>query len=266
MSMADERVVDFGTFLRQAREKRGLTLQQVAITTRISARVLEALERNDPTKLPGGIFSRAFVRSYAREVGLDPEAAVASFVAAFPEDSGAADVPVTTTAEQAESYASHRRVATTAVKLLGAIALVAVLGLIGYTAAQRARGPAAPQGRERPVVAEPAPRVTAPAPAPVEAAPAVPSGDAAAAPLVVGLAATESCWVSVTVDGTRTPARTLGAGERLEFPVNRSITLTVGNAGAVDVSLNGKPARPLGGPGKVVTATIAADAFASFLR
>ncbi len=257
MSMADERAVDFGTFLRQAREKRGLTLQQVAVTTRISARVLDALERNDPTKLPGGIFSRAFVRSYAREVGLDPEAAVASFVAAFPEDSGAADVPVTTTAEQAESYVSHRRVATTAVKLLGAIALIAVLGLIGYMAAQRARGPAAPQGRERPVVAEPAPQVTVPAPAP---------SSTAAAPLVVGLSATESCWVSVTVDGTRTPARTLGAGERVEFPVNRSITLTVGNAGAVDVSLNGKPARPLGGPGKVVTATIAADAFASYLR
>jgi cytoskeleton protein RodZ len=301
MSLPEERTVDFGTFLRQAREKRGLTLQQVAIATKISARVLEALERNDPSKLPGGIFSRAFVRSYAKEVGLDPEAAVASFVAAFPDDSGAGDVPVATTAEEAESYESHRRVATTVVKLLGASAIVVILGLIVYTAWQRTRGPAAPQAGQRPAVAEPAPQVAVPAPAPVEATPAVPAGGsaaeqtaanvpggdgraasaasmpaapaaspaaagAAAAPLVVGLSATEACWLSVSVDGTRLPSRTLGAGERVEFPVNQSITMTVGNAGALDMSLNGKPAKALGGAGQVVTTTIAADAFTSYLR
>ena len=61
--MAKEPAVDFGTFLRQAREKRGVSLQQVSATTKISVRVLESLEKNDPRKLPGGIFSRAFVRS-----------------------------------------------------------------------------------------------------------------------------------------------------------------------------------------------------------
>jgi cytoskeletal protein RodZ len=301
MSMPDERAVDFGTHLRQAREKRGLTLQQVAITTKISARVLEALERNDASKLPGGIFSRAFVRSYAREVGLDPEATVASFVAAFPDDAGAGDVPVATTAEQAENYESHRRVATTVVKILGASALIVILGLIAYTGWQRARGPAAASGGQRPAVAERAPQASTPAPAPVEAVPAAPAGDSAAArpaesvsasdgqaasaasvlaapaaspapsrtaaaALVVGLSATDACWLSVSVDGTMMPSRTLGAGERVEFPVNRSITMTVGNAGALDVSLNGKPAKPLGGAGQVVTATIAADAFAAYLR
>ena len=44
---------------------------------------LEALERNDPSRLPGGIFARAFVRSYAAEVGLDPEATVREFVERF---------------------------------------------------------------------------------------------------------------------------------------------------------------------------------------
>ena len=115
--MADERAVDFGTFLRQAREARGISLQQVSVTTRISARVLDALERNDPSKLPGGIFSRAFVRSYAREVGLDPDLAVANFVAAFPDESGAEEMPSATTAEDAETFQSRRRVATTLVQL-----------------------------------------------------------------------------------------------------------------------------------------------------
>ena len=72
--MAAERTAgDFGGRLREARERRGVTLRQIAAATKISVRVLEALERNDISLLPGGIFSRAFVRSYAIQVGLDPE-------------------------------------------------------------------------------------------------------------------------------------------------------------------------------------------------
>ena len=67
---------DFGARLRDARERRGVSLRQIANATKISVAVLEALERNDISKLPGGIFGRAFVRSYAIEVGLDPEATI----------------------------------------------------------------------------------------------------------------------------------------------------------------------------------------------
>ena len=59
----------FGGRLRDARERRGMSLRQIANATKISVAVLEALERNDISKLPGGIFGRAFVRSYAIEVG-----------------------------------------------------------------------------------------------------------------------------------------------------------------------------------------------------
>jgi len=62
---------DFGGSLRAARERRGLSLRQIANATKISMITLEALERNDIARLPGGIFTRAFVRSYALEVGLD---------------------------------------------------------------------------------------------------------------------------------------------------------------------------------------------------
>src|SRR5215468_11440286 len=78
---------DFGRKLREAREQRGLSLRQIASATKISLLTLEALERNDVARLPGGIFSRAFVRSYALEVGLDPEATIQEFVAQFPHDS-----------------------------------------------------------------------------------------------------------------------------------------------------------------------------------
>ena len=79
--------VDFGPRLRRAREARGVSLRQIADTTKLSVRALEALERNDISQLPGGIFSRAFVRSYALEVGVDPEQTVREFIAQFPSDS-----------------------------------------------------------------------------------------------------------------------------------------------------------------------------------
>jgi len=73
-------MTEFGTQLKEAREGRGLSLQQVAASTKISVSVLEALERGDFPRLPGGIFSRAFVRSYAIEVGANPDVVVAQFV------------------------------------------------------------------------------------------------------------------------------------------------------------------------------------------
>src|SRR3954454_21462475 len=86
--MAPERSSSgFGQKLRDARERRGVSLRQIANATKISVAVLEALERNDITKLPGGIFGRAFVRSYAVEVGLDPETTIQRFIAQFPNDS-----------------------------------------------------------------------------------------------------------------------------------------------------------------------------------
>src|ERR1043166_6678588 len=84
---------DFGARLRDARERRGISLRQIANATKISVAVLEALERNDISRLPGGIFGRAFVRSYATEVGLDPEETIRDFIGQFPQDSVTAGHP-----------------------------------------------------------------------------------------------------------------------------------------------------------------------------
>jgi len=294
--MADERTVDFGAFLRHAREKRGISLQQVSVTTKISARVLDALERNDPSKLPGGIFSRAFVRSYAREVGLEPELVVANFVAAFPEESGAEDMPSAMTADDVETFQSRRRVATTLVRLLVISLVVAVLGLIYVTmwgsrakpaprvsesgAVPLLRPPAAthqatpaPAGAIQPEAAAGVPEQATVPPSPstppppdVTAGGPVDSAVGQGAPLVVGIVASDLCWLSVTVDGNRLLARNLQAGERLEYRVRTRVTMIAGNASALAVTLNGKAARPLGGPGQVVATTITADTFQSFLQ
>lgn len=74
---------DLGARLKQARQHRGVSLRDIATETKISVVALEALERNDYSRLPGGIFSRAFVRAYAIAVSVEPEEAVNEFLVDF---------------------------------------------------------------------------------------------------------------------------------------------------------------------------------------
>ncbi len=75
----------FGLELRRARERRGLTLEQVSERTKVSVGHFAGLERGDISRWPAGIFGRAFVRGYAGVVGLDPEELVAAFAQIYPE-------------------------------------------------------------------------------------------------------------------------------------------------------------------------------------
>ena len=65
--------MDVGLELRQARERSGVTLQQISHSTKISLRVLQAIEATDEKRLPAPVFTRSFVRTYASELGLDPD-------------------------------------------------------------------------------------------------------------------------------------------------------------------------------------------------
>ena len=76
---------DFGLALRTTREAAGRTLRQVADVTKLGVRTLDALERNQIDRLPPGIFRRAVVRAYAKEVGLDPEDTLRVFLARHPD-------------------------------------------------------------------------------------------------------------------------------------------------------------------------------------
>src|SRR5580765_3257035 len=106
-----------GARLREAREKRGVSLRQIATTTRISVMSLEALERSDLSRLPGGIFTRAFVRAYAQEVGLDPERTIQDFIAELPAESAAATAH-SGAVEDGEALESDRKAVITALKLV----------------------------------------------------------------------------------------------------------------------------------------------------
>jgi cytoskeletal protein RodZ len=79
----------FGPRLRQERERRQISLASIAANTKISRSLLEALERDDVSRWPTGIFRRSFVRSYAQAIGLDPDEVVREFLERFPDPAAA---------------------------------------------------------------------------------------------------------------------------------------------------------------------------------
>jgi transcriptional regulator with XRE-family HTH domain len=74
-----------GRRLRRERERRHIALSSISANTKISVTFLEALERDDVSRWPGGIFRRAFVRAYAENVGLDPDETMREFLEQFPD-------------------------------------------------------------------------------------------------------------------------------------------------------------------------------------
>src|SRR5437867_851429 len=131
----DRTPADLGSRLRQARESRGLSLRQVATSTKISVGVLDALERNDLARLPSGVFSRAFVRAFAVEVGLDPDVAIQQFVNQASKGPVAVARQVVDRIEDQDSFESNRQIASTFVRLTALSipigALVIYLGTVG---------------------------------------------------------------------------------------------------------------------------------------
>jgi cytoskeleton protein RodZ len=251
---------DFGSRLRETRERRGTTLRQIANATKISIGALEALERNDISRLPGGIFSRAFVRSYAIEVGLEPEETIREFIAQFPHDSVTAGHPNSSQIEDSGALAGGRRKASAWLRLI-ALALP-IAGAVLYLSTA---GRSAPNGRAEPAAkvasAIPVKGVTAPSSLDVARADPVVPADR----LMVGLTTTGPCWVSAVVDGERVLERQLEAGERQVLEVRRELVLTAGDAGALSLTLNGASARPLGKSGAVVRTIVSPTNFKDYL-
>jgi cytoskeletal protein RodZ len=111
--------------MKRQREERGVALRRIADATKISVSALEALERNDISRLPGGIFSRAFVRSYAIEIGLDPEQTVREFLVQFPHDSVTVGSP-----HARQPYDDAPRTSRRTSVIIAALALSVLVGIV----------------------------------------------------------------------------------------------------------------------------------------
>jgi cytoskeleton protein RodZ len=77
-----KRVATFGAQLKLEREKQGVTLEEISLSTKIGTRMLRALEEEHFDQLPGGIFNKGFIRAYARCLGMDEDQAVADYLTA----------------------------------------------------------------------------------------------------------------------------------------------------------------------------------------
>lgn len=245
-----------GARLKQARESKRVTLRQIANTTRIAVSALDAIERDDVKKLPGGIFGRSFVRAYASELKLDVEQTVTDFFAQFPEPVDAFAAPtvdVSTDSWQSRLPTGMLRGAMLAIP---ALALGAWM-LFGSRAISTQQ--AAPLSAER--IAAVRPEVPPPAPARpvsdvVPAGGALPQDQPSQAALTLHLTARAECWVSITADGREVVSRLMGIGEEEAVRAVSELRIKVGDASAVGLRLNGSPVRPLGRAGQVVTLRI----------
>ena len=257
------------SFLREARDRRGLSLEEIAKTTKISVSALDALERYDASTLPGGIFTRSFVRSYAVEVGLDPETSLQEFLARCPE---ADPVEIVGPGEGGSSGLFEVRGRSSPVGLrlaLLAVPLVALGVFVGVRACDE-RVSAGPSGRPLDAVppalaAEPRP-LSSPVPqTPPEEVRQVARPPVERAPLTMEIHPSRDCWVVATVDGQVEISRLMRAGERHVLEATEAITVNVGDAGAFEYTLNEEPGRVLGGSGQVVTETITPDNYRDYL-
>jgi cytoskeleton protein RodZ len=219
---------------------------------------LEALERSDLSRLPGGIFTRAFVRAYAQEVGLDPDRTIQDFIAELPPES------VTATArhagfEDGEKLDSDRRAVTTAFRL--AVISLPIIALVMYYGSKTSR--AADPPHEPPAESQP-PVTNVPSEMhPMAASPAAPV-ESAVSELTIEISPRATCWVSVNVDGEQGFSGLLRAGDKQVVKAREQIVLNVGDAGAFVYVLNGRAGKPLGGPGEVVSTRISLVNFQEF--
>lgn len=257
---SSERSADVGARLRTAREARDMELRDIAATTKISVGALEAIEQNDFDPLPGGIFTRAFVRAYAAEVGLDPEQTTKDFMAQAPSRTAHdAALPL-----DDGRMPSARHVVEAVIKML--VVGVPLAGLLFLGMRSMSGSAPAPEEAPAPAVRGEETAVGRP---PVAGAPAAPveteATSATAEPLAIVLRPAGESWVSLTVDGEEVVSRVMQAGEEEAHEAEGEIRLSVGNAGEFDFTLNGEDGRSLGGPRQVANIRITRDNYRSFL-
>jgi cytoskeleton protein RodZ len=232
-------MASFGENLRRERELRGVELRDIADATKISVRFLQALEQDRVDILPGGIFPRSFVRQYAKHLGLDPDRMVTEFDHVYgPEPV----VPKTASAARKRSDARPLLV------VVGLLILAGVGFLAWKTSRPEARSAnAEPSALVPPPTSFPPDRVYPPPTPTPNAAPS--AGEVKA--LALKLGATEDCWIAVQADGAKVIDRILKTGEDVTITAKNEIALSVGNAGGVTYTLNGRPGVALGREGEV---------------
>jgi cytoskeleton protein RodZ len=279
--MAQSDSKGFGAAIRQAREELGTDLQDLAQTTRIPVRFLEALEAEDWEVVPRGVIGRGFVRALSRELRLPADVLLQRYRTARGDDDAEPDRALPETDWKVELPASPRgRPAVWGAAALILLALAVwrfgpwrqeVLNpppeQAAVPAAPAAQPPRFPERSSSPSLKQPertsAPALPPDAATPPSVAPALPTGrQARAVPANVARLAVEASqrvWVRVTPAGEAPQERVLKPGERATYEAHGELELKVGNAGAVRLYWNDTLIGPAGRGSQVVTLSLPRD-------
>jgi cytoskeleton protein RodZ len=233
--------LSIGTTLAQARESAGLSLEEVAAATRIRRTLILGIENDDFSGCGGDFYARGHLRNIAVAVGLDPAPLLAEFDASRPE---AAPPRATEVFESETSARAERRGPNWSAAMLAALALVVAYGVVqAFTGDDPAGTDVAGTDTSS---SAPASRSQSPSPTPS-------TGDGSAvaqAPrgkVTVVVLATDRSWVQVTTStGQELFQGLLQRGAQKTFSDKTRLKLVIGNAGGVDLTVNGTE---IGAPG-----------------
>ena len=220
-----------GEMLRRERLKSGLDLERISRETKIPARLLQAIEQEEFDKLPGRVFAISFVRQYAHTLGLDEDQVVAD----LREQQEPPPPPTIMPPPEPPKRKSVQPVAL-------AIALGVIVLLFAHALWQRPQDQ--PVARQK-TPAPPTPAASQPAPEPLPVSAAV-QPPVAPATMRLVLTANDTAWVAAKRDGRTIFAGVLKPKDTKALEGDGTYQLVIGNAGAVDLTLNGKPIGPLG--------------------
>ena len=258
--MADEpqqryaELASFGEELRREREIRGISLKEIADATKISKRFLEAIEKNDHRTLPAPVFTRGFVREYARYLGLNSDDMVNryNFAAAGDdriEKSTHLDRLVQPQVQPLPKERERKSIPPPFARIdrnvYFLVIIVAALIAASYWALKHKREARAEEARVD-TAATIAPK---PVPVPVPAPEPPPIEDT----LKLTVDVTRDSWVTLEADGRQVLDERLHAGDHRTFDAKESFRfVTVGNAGGLTLKLNDFVLPPMGRAKQVV--------------
>lgn len=245
--------MSLGERFRAAREQRGLTLSDVAEHVRIRSVYLAAIEEENWKAIGAPVYTRGFLRTYARYLGLDPEEAVSE----FNTKEGAALAPVGASTSAAAIGTRPQGGSLAPLIWVAGIIAVALIAFVIYLAVTP---PRSGQQLAATAPAQPtAPSLTNGSSTAMPMSPG-PSGSPSSSPSpapqtnTLAIHLTAPSWLRVTIDGNVSIEGTFPAGTTKSFH-GKSALVRVGNAGGVDITVDGKPIGKLGGSGDVVEKT-----------
>lgn len=288
----------FSANLKSEREKRKISLAQIAADTNISLRHLESLEEGRFHDLPGGMYNRAFIKAYCESLDLDLDEVMDRYEA---EISATPEKPARSRGTVPQKDSSLK---LSPVVVWSALLLIAAIGVFNFRSISSFLTPYFSQTRfEEPRYSEsqpPAPSMPSPSPAPAPMAPEPETAPPAVEPITpqpetpahvappqeaqpptpptpvapsvpaptiqLRITATDKCWVSVGRDGSAAVSRLLEPGEVQSIGATERISVLLGNAGGASLTINGRPAKPLGKAGEVVKITIDKDSLQNLVE